>query len=173
MPTWTIESSKQHTLHHRLTENPGGRFHNTWIFVQYSTLKICCRIRFSMSAANELKNGSCIFQGSVSAGSEVLITGKWTIHYYWPASPKCKSQLAVAHLHENTGCWWTPSLPSDTCMQRHENHHFIIYSLWRNDFIMSIIAQYSLLGHDKLHPMVGSSVYDDSRGALFIHPTNR
>ena len=102
-------------------------FHSEILLQEFSNLStFSSAFRFSMSAANELKNGSCILQGSVSAGSEVLITGKWTIHYYWPASPKCKSQLAVAQPHENASCWWTLSLPSDTCMNSHENDHFNI-----------------------------------------------
>ena len=40
--TWTIENSKQHTLHHHIMVCLRWRFHNTWIFVQYSSLKVCC-----------------------------------------------------------------------------------------------------------------------------------
>ena len=35
---------------------------------------------FSMTPANELKKGSFVLPGSVSAGSEVLSMGKWTQH---------------------------------------------------------------------------------------------
>ena len=156
-PTWTTENSNQHTLHHHRMEYPAWRFHNTWIFVWYSSLKVCLWVfesfywwprapfstafHFGMTAANELKNGSCILPGSVLAESEVLSMGKWTKHYDWPASLKCKSRLAVAQPQESVICWRTLSLPLNTGTHRYEHDHFIIYlHIWGNGFIMGIIA---------------------------------
>ena len=79
-----------------------------------------------MTATNELKNGSCISPGCIPTKSDILSTGKWTKHYDWPTSFKCKSWLAVAQPQENASCWWTLSLPPDTRMHKHENDHFII-----------------------------------------------
>ena len=79
-----------------------------------------------------------------------LSAGRWTKCYNWPVSLNCKSWLAVAQPQANASCWQTLSLPLDT--SRHESVHFIdIFGC--HDFIMGIIASYSLLGPDKLCPM--------------------
>ena len=60
---------------------------------------------FGKITANVLKNGSCISTESVSAGSEELSVGKWTMLYDWPASLKCQCQLAVTvKQQENASC---------------------------------------------------------------------
>ena len=82
---------------------------------------------FSLAAAHELKNQRKLhFARKCLVRNVVLSMGKWTKHYNWPASWKCKSQPAVAQPEENASCWRTLSLPSDTHMHRHENYHFII-----------------------------------------------
>ena len=89
----------------------------------------------------------------VSPGSNVLSTGKLTKRYDWPIALKCKSRLAVAQLQEDASCWWTLSLHPDYVQIRMKMTILLFYIFWRNGFIMGIIALYSLLGHDKLHPM--------------------
>ena len=66
--------------------------------------------------------------------------------------PNATTVLAVAQQKEYADCCQTLSLPLDTCMPVHENDLFIILFTFSgcNDFIMGVIAYYSLLGCDKL-----------------------
>ena len=99
-------------------------------------------VHFSMTSVNELKNGSCILERNVLAGSEVLSAWKGTKRYTWPVFLKCTSRLAVAQTQENAGCWQTLSLPPDTRTHRHENNQFtyLFYlHFWRNNFIIGVI----------------------------------
>ena len=70
-----------------------GIFESFYWWLRAPFLSAFC---FSMTTVNELKNGSCILPGSISPGSDILSRGKWTKHYDWLSSLKCKSQLAVA-----------------------------------------------------------------------------
>ena len=118
----------------RCTEAEWG-FHNTWIFVQIS-LSVCCMsfwvffywgaevafssaFHFRMTAANELKKGSCVWPES-----DVLSTGKWMECYNWPAFSECKSQLVLAQPNRNAGCWPTLSPIPQILVHGHENEHF-------------------------------------------------
>ena len=48
MRTWTTENSTWHALHHCIMVCSVWRFHNTWIFVQYSSLRVCCILSFGI-----------------------------------------------------------------------------------------------------------------------------
>ena len=83
-----LGTQKGHTLQHCTMVSPGEDFPR--IFVWYSSLKVKAEapfssaVWFSVTAANELKNGSCILPGSVSSGSAALSMGKWIKRYNWP-----------------------------------------------------------------------------------------
>ena len=119
-----------------------------WVFqyfCKWPKAPFSSAFRLSTTPANELKNGSCILSGSISALSE----GKWTKGYKWPASLKCIYATWLWHNHKKMPVVeGTLSLPLHTSMHRHENGHLIIYILWRNDFTLGVIAQY-MIYHDQ------------------------
>ena len=89
----------------------------------------------------ELKNGSCILSGSVSAGSEILSMGKWTKCYDCPISLKCKKPIGCGTTTRKR--WFlTDFLPP-------LGHMYA--DAWKWPFYHH--GHNSLLGHDKLHPM--------------------
>ena len=83
----------------------------------------------------------------------LIMVGKWTKHFNWPASSKCKSWLAWAQTHKKMPVADRLS-PPPAHMYPWKWLFCIIHIFWRNDFIMGIIVYaYSPLGHDKLRPM--------------------
>ena len=96
----------------------------------------------SMIAANELKNGSCILPGSISAESEVLRVGKMN---------QAQRLARFLKMEKLIGCGITTrkcqllvgSLPPPRHTQAymHETENDTLISIfWRNTFIMGLIV---------------------------------
>ena len=101
---------------------------NLWISLLVAEDPVFVSLPFGMTAANELRNGSCILPGNVSPGSDILSDGNWTKCFDWRAALKWKSWLAVAQPQENAGCLQTLSISPDTCTHWHKNDPFILFT---------------------------------------------
>ena len=123
---------------------------------------------FGMTTVNDWRTEAAFCPEGVSARSEVSSAD-------WSASLKYKSQLAAAQSQENADCWLTLSLDSDTHMHMHMKMTVswfdLIYKSWRNDFIMVIIAQNSLLVCDKLCPTCNDWQLCTFSVIIYIHQT--
>ena len=99
---------------------------------------------FGLTAANKLKNGSCILPGNVSPGKDIYCEKTnqtlWLAHFFKTQKPSgCGTTTRKCQLLMDT-----LSLPMDTHMRRHKNDHWIIL------FYLHTLAYWFHPGHDSV-----------------------
>ena len=97
-----------------------------WIFLLVVKGPVFTDLLHRHDGSEQTEEWKPCFAKSVLPRCGILSAGKWSKHYKWPTSFKWKSWLVVVQPQENASCWCTPSLPPDTCVQTHENEHFIL-----------------------------------------------